>query len=179
MQQYNARISNCNTGLYHGSQCWINTCVYLYIMTVLVNMIDDDSYVVNKLDCLHFVPNYVDLWKLCFQLVSVLTLMVEISALSRYRARYSSFLHWAHDTQKQYYPWAWNWTQELPIYHRVQDTTKIPSCCPRTKKLFMLVWRCHQLLPEFLPKGHLPQVSRHSRLSTNDKGDNYRIPGAV
>ena len=37
------------------------------------------------------------------------------------------------------------------------------------KKMFKLVWRCHQLLPGFLPKGHLLQVSRLSYLSANDR----------
>ena len=31
----------------------------------------------------------------------------------------------------------------------------------------------------FQAKGHLPRVSRQSRLSANDKGDNEMIPGAV
>ena len=30
---------------------------------------------------------------------------------------------------------------------------------------FRLVWQCHQLLSEFLDKGHLPRVSRQSRRS--------------
>ena len=30
---------------------------------------------------------------------------------------------------------------------------------------FTLVWQCHQLLPGFLAKGHLPRVSRQSRRS--------------
>ena len=47
-----------------------------------------------------------------------------------------------------------------------------------TKRSFRLVWRCHQLLSEFLLKCHLPRVSRESRLSANDKGDEI-IPGAV
>ena len=43
----------------------------------------------------------------------------------------------------------------------------------------MLVWRYYQLLSGFLTKGHLPRVSRQSRLSANDKGDDEKIPGAV
>jgi hypothetical protein len=31
---------------------------------------------------------------------------------------------------------------------------------------------CHQLLSGFLLNGHLPRVSRQSRLSANDNGDN-------
>ena len=44
---------------------------------------------------------------------------------------------------------------------------------------FMLMWRSHQLLSEFLAKGHLPRMSRRSHLSANDKCDNEMIPGAV
>ena len=40
--------------------------------------------------------------------------------------------------------------------------------------LKILVWRCHQLLPRFLARGHLP---RH--LVANDKSNNEMIPGAV
>ena len=39
--------------------------------------------------------------------------------------------------------------------------------------------RCHQFLPGFLVEDHLPRVSRQSRLSDNDKGDNDIIPEAV
>ena len=46
-------------------------------------------------------------------------------------------------------------------------------------KSFMLVWRFQQLLSDFLAKGHLPRVSRQSRLSANDKRGNEMIPGAV
>ena len=45
------------------------------------------------------------------------------------------------------------------------------------QKTLMLVWGCHQLLSEFLAKGHLPRVSRQSRLSANVKGDNELILG--
>jgi hypothetical protein len=45
------------------------------------------------------------------------------------------------------------------------------------KKSFNLVWQCLQLLSRFLAKGHLPRVSRQSRLSANDKGDSDMIPG--
>ena len=41
------------------------------------------------------------------------------------------------------------------------------------------MWRCHQLLSGFLAKGHLPRVSRQSRLSVNDKCDNEMIQEAV
>ena len=44
-------------------------------------------------------------------------------------------------------------------------------------KNLKLMCRCHQLLPGFLAKSYLPQVSRQSRLSANDKGDNEMIPG--
>ena len=47
------------------------------------------------------------------------------------------------------------------------------------QKSFQLVWRCHQLLSEFLAKGHLSRLLRQPRLSANDKGDNEMIPGAV
>ena len=54
------------------------------------------------------------------------------------------------------------------------------------KRNVQLVWRCHQLLPGFLAKGHLPRVSCHSRQSrqfAKDKGDEmileavHRSPG--
>ena len=56
------------------------------------------------------------------------------------------------------------------------------SCCSWShglwpKKLSKLVWRCHQLLSEFLAKGHLPRVSLQPHLLANDKGDNEMIPG--
>ena len=41
------------------------------------------------------------------------------------------------------------------------------------------MWRCHQLLSGFLAKGHLPRVSRQSRLSANDKNDNEKTLGTV
>ena len=44
------------------------------------------------------------------------------------------------------------------------------------QKCFRLVWRCHQLLSGFLARGHLPRMSLKS---TNDKGDNEMITGAV
>ena len=44
------------------------------------------------------------------------------------------------------------------------------------KESFKLVWRCLQLLSEFLAKDH---SSRVSRLSANDKGDKELIPRAV
>ena len=47
------------------------------------------------------------------------------------------------------------------------------------KKSFKLVWRCHHLLSGFLANGHLLRMSRQSRLSANDKGDNEVIPGIV
>jgi hypothetical protein len=47
------------------------------------------------------------------------------------------------------------------------------------QKSLLLVWRCHQLLSGFLAKGHLFPVSRWSRLSVNDKGDNEMIPRTV
>ena len=37
--------------------------------------------------------------------------------------------------------------------------------------------RCDQLLFGFLSSGKLPRVSRESRLSANDKGDNEMITG--
>ena len=43
------------------------------------------------------------------------------------------------------------------------------------KKTFKLMFRCHQLLSGFLPKGHLRRVSDQSRLSAKDKGDNEII----
>ena len=45
-------------------------------------------------------------------------------------------------------------------------------------RLFLLVWRCFQLLSEFLAKDHVPWVSRQSRLSPF-KGDNEVKQGAV
>ena len=47
------------------------------------------------------------------------------------------------------------------------------------QKRFKLVCRCHQLLFGFLANVHLPRVSRQSRLSANDKGNNETIPEAV
>ena len=47
------------------------------------------------------------------------------------------------------------------------------------QKSLMLVWWCHQLLPEFLAEGSLPQVPRQSRLSANDKGYIEMTLGAV
>jgi hypothetical protein len=47
------------------------------------------------------------------------------------------------------------------------------------QKSFKLVWRCHQFLSEFLEKGYLPRISRQSRLSAHDKGNNEMIPGTV
>ena len=47
------------------------------------------------------------------------------------------------------------------------------------QKNFTIVWRYHQLLSGFVAIGYLPQVSRQSRLSANDKGDNEMIQGAV
>jgi hypothetical protein len=43
-----------------------------------------------------------------------------------------------------------------PVVHRTMG---------RGKKIFKLVWRCHQLLSGFLTKGHLPRVSCQSRRS--------------
>ena len=40
------------------------------------------------------------------------------------------------------------------------------------------MWRCHQILSEFLAKGHLLRVSHQSHLSSNDMGDEM-IPQAV
>ena len=42
-----------------------------------------------------------------------------------------------------------------------------------------VMWRGYQLLFGFLAKGHLSLASRQSRLSANDKGDNWVILGAV
>ena len=42
-------------------------------------------------------------------------------------------------------------------------------------KIFKLRW----LLSGFLPNGHLPRVSRQSRLSANDNCDNEKKPRAV
>ena len=41
------------------------------------------------------------------------------------------------------------------------------------KKSFKFVWPCHQVLSGSLSKNHLTRVSR---LSANDKGDNEMIP---
>jgi hypothetical protein len=49
--------------------------------------------------------------------------------------------------------------------------------CDQTS--FKLLWRCHQLLSEFINKGYLPRVSPQLRLSTNDKDDKKVIPEAV
>ena len=46
-------------------------------------------------------------------------------------------------------------------------------------KFFLLVWRFRQLLAGFPAKGHLPRVWGQSRRSTNYKGDNKMIRGAV
>ena len=47
------------------------------------------------------------------------------------------------------------------------------------QKSFKIVWRYHQSLSGFLVNGHLPLVSRHSRLSVDDKGDSGIISEAV
>ena len=47
------------------------------------------------------------------------------------------------------------------------------------KKSFMLVLRRHQLLSGFVANDHLLRVSRQSRLTVTDKGDNEMIPGAL
>ena len=57
-----------------------------------------------------------------------------------------------------------------PVVHRTMG---------RGKKIFKLVWRCHQLLSGFLTKGHLPPVSRQFYLSASDRCDNEMIPGVV
>ena len=46
-------------------------------------------------------------------------------------------------------------------------------------KSSIFVRRCHQLLSGIIANDHLPQVSRRSRSSANDKGDNEVKPGAV
>ena len=46
------------------------------------------------------------------------------------------------------------------------------------QKRLMQVWRCRRLLSGCITKGHLPRVSRQSRLSV-DKGKNEMIPVAV
>jgi hypothetical protein len=45
------------------------------------------------------------------------------------------------------------------------------------KQNFKLVGRCHHLLSGSQAKGHLPQVSRQSLLSANDKSDNGMMQG--
>ena len=57
------------------------------------------------------------------------------------------------------------------------DPFSMEPCC--YQKSCKLVWRCHQLISEFLAKGHLPRMCHQSRLRANDKGDNEKIPGAV
>ena len=47
-----------------------------------------------------------------------------------------------------------------------------PGTIGSSQKSVMIVWRYHQLLLRFLINCHLLQVSRESRLSANDKGDN-------
>ena len=47
------------------------------------------------------------------------------------------------------------------------------------QKSLTLVLRCRQLLFGLLAIGHLSRMSRQSRLSANDKGDNEVIPVAV
>ena len=47
------------------------------------------------------------------------------------------------------------------------------------QKNFKLVWWCHKLLSWFLAKGHLPRLSRQSRLLANGEGDNEMIPGVL
>ena len=46
------------------------------------------------------------------------------------------------------------------------------------QKSLLLVWRCHQLLSGLIANNHFPRVSRQSRLSANDRGDDM-IPGTV
>ena len=50
--------------------------------------------------------------------------------------------------------------KELEILHK----PAVHGAMGCGKKIFKLVWRCHQLLSWFLAKGHLPRVSRQSRL---------------
>ena len=60
---------------------------------------------------------------------------------------------------------------------------RLYTCCPRSHgmrpKSFMLVRRCYQLQCGFLVKCHLLPVSRQSRLSDNNGGDNEVKPGVV
>ena len=58
------------------------------------------------------------------------------------------------------------------------------TCCTwshglRTKKWLKVMWWRRQFLSVFLAYGHLPWVSRQSRLMSNDKGDNEMISGDV
>ena len=57
----------------------------------------------------------------------------------------------------------------LPVVHEAKGYGQ---------KSFKLVWRCLQLLSEFLAKGHLPRVTSVTPVA-NDKGDNEMIPRAV
>ena len=41
------------------------------------------------------------------------------------------------------------------------------------------MWQCYQILSGFLFNGHLPRVSRQSRLLANDKGEYEKIPEVV
>ena len=63
-------------------------------------------------------------------------------------------------------------------HFRVMASSELLSVESCGKKIFMLLYRCHQILSGFLAKGHFPRVSYQSRLSANDKDDSKMISGA-
>ena len=65
------------------------------------------------------------------------------------------------------------------VYNSIPSNTAVHGVMGCGQKSFKLVWQYHQLLSEFLPKGHLPRMSLQSYIPANDMGDNGMIPGAV
>ena len=66
-------------------------------------------------------------------------------------------------------------TASIIILYKISISLEIPFHGPAThgavgcsQESFMLVCWCHQLLSGFLGKGHLPRVSRKSRLPVSD-----------
>ena len=65
----------------------------------------------------------------------------------------------------------------LPIFLIRSRNPVIHGVMVVAKRRFTLLWRCHRLLSVFLANGHLPRVSRQSRIRGNNKVE--MIPGTV
>ena len=74
---------------------------------------------------------------------------------------------WQIDVRQTLSNWRALTANDLPVVHGAMGCGQ---------KSFML---CRQLLFGFLAKGHLPRTPRQTHLSTNHKGDNEMILGAV